>query len=60
MDKRNNNSVNILSILTIVFTIAKITGYISWSWWLVLMPVTIQFVIALLLIGVGFYIGRDS
>ena len=25
-------------ILTIIFVIAKIVGYISWSWWLVLLP----------------------
>ena len=25
-------------ILTIIFVIAKIVGYINWSWWLVLLP----------------------
>lgn len=25
-------------ILTIIFVIAKILGYINWSWWLVFLP----------------------
>jgi len=29
---------NFLWILTLIFVIAKILGYINWSWWLVFMP----------------------
>ena len=29
---------NFLWILTLIFVIAKILGYINWSWWIVFMP----------------------
>lgn len=41
---RNNNSSNssggvgILGLLGVVFVTLKLTGYISWSWWLVTLP----------------------
>ena len=28
----------ILEILTIIFVVLKLTGYIDWSWWLVTLP----------------------
>ena len=27
-----------IHILTLIFVIAKILGYISWSWWIVFLP----------------------
>lgn len=38
------------SILTIIFIIAKIFGYIEWSWWLVFLP-------TILSIGIGLIFG---
>lgn len=40
-------------ILTIIFVIAKIVGYINWSWWLVLLPsiISIGLGLAVWLIG---------
>ena len=40
-------------ILTIIFVIAKIVGYINWSWWLVLLPslISIGLSIVIWLIG---------
>lgn len=38
------------TILTILFVILKVTGYIHWSWWLVFAP----FWIPLGLLGVAF------
>mgnify|MGYP001355580102 CR=1 FL=1 len=38
------------SILTIIFVIAKITGYVDWSWWLVFSPTFIG-------IGIGLILG---
>ncbi|OXA97942.1 hypothetical protein B0A62_03250 [Flavobacterium hydatis] len=32
-----------LTIVTIVFTILKITNLITWSWWLVSSPILIPF-----------------
>jgi hypothetical protein len=30
--------IGVLGLLTIIFTIAKLAGYIDWSWWIVLAP----------------------
>lgn len=38
----------ILSILTVIFVIAKLMNIIAWSWWLVFLPSIIGGVIALL------------
>lgn len=38
IEVHRRNGVGFLSILTIIFVIAKITGYINWSWWLVFVP----------------------
>jgi hypothetical protein len=37
-------------ILTIVFVIFKVTGYIDWSWWIVFSPLIIVFAIALFVV----------
>lgn len=37
-----------LNALLIVFVIAKILGFITWSWWIVLSPLLIQILIGLL------------
>lgn len=43
-------------ILTIIFVIAKILGYITWSWWLVFLPSIIAISIALIFLTVGAYL----
>ena len=37
-----------LNALLIIFVIAKILGFITWSWWIVLSPLLIQVLIVLL------------
>lgn len=37
-----------LNALLIIFVIAKILGFITWSWWIVLSPLLIQILISLL------------
>lgn len=39
----NNGGMGLASILTIIFVIAKLTGYVSWSWWVVFSPVLVSF-----------------
>lgn len=57
MSKENTSVVykglGLPHILTIIFVIAKIVGYINWSWWLVLLPslISIGLGIAIWLIG---------
>ena len=42
----------LLSVLTIVFIVLKLTGNIAWSWWWVLSPVWAPVAFGLLVIGV--------
>ncbi|AWD93332.1 hypothetical protein AB9_095 [Acinetobacter phage vB_AbaM_B9] len=58
-----NYGIGFLPLLTIVFIALKLTGYIAWSWWLVLLPMIIQVgigVIALLIIGITYYLVKKS
>lgn len=49
--------MKLASILTIIFVIAKLTGVINWSWWIVFAPalvsVTIQLLCILFVLVVG-------
>ena len=38
---KKSNKIDIVSVLTILFILLKITGVINWSWWWVLSPVFI-------------------
>ena len=41
-------------LLTIVFIVLKLTGHIDWSWWLVLAPAWVSFIVGVLIVwGVG-------
>ena len=50
--------MHLFNVLTVIFIIAKILGYIDWSWWLVLAPslfsmfITIAFIFIAVLIQV--------
>ena len=48
--------MNWINILTIIFVIAKITGYVTFSWWLVFLPSIISFGLGVLIVAVGFTI----
>jgi hypothetical protein len=40
-----------MSTLTMIFVVLKLTGLISWSWWLVLLPSLIDIILYLLFIS---------
>lgn len=40
-----------LSLLTILFIALKLTGFIDWSWWFVVMPTLIHATVVLLVIA---------
>lgn len=42
--------MSMLSLLTVVFITLKVVGQIDWSWWLVLSPTLIQFLLILLVL----------
>ena len=37
--------MKILDILAIIFLVLKLTGLISWSWWIILAPIWIPVII---------------
>lgn len=43
-------------LLTLAFFIAKVTGYISWSWWIVFAPTWVPLVLLVGFMGVCFLI----
>jgi hypothetical protein len=47
-----------VSLLLLLFIGLKLTGEIAWSWWWVLSPVWIPFVLGLLFLGLGALINR--
>lgn len=58
MNKMNNTTggggIGFFGLLAIVFIVLKLTGFINWSWWAVLAPAWIRFVLmaAVLLLAV--------
>lgn len=39
-----------VEVLTLIFVVAKIMGFISWSWWLVLLPEVVMCFIYIILL----------
>lgn len=44
-------------VLSIIFMILKLTGHSDWSWWLVFLPVMIEFALAFL-VALGVYVSK--
>lgn len=49
---QNKGGISFLGLLGIVFITLKLTGYITWSWWWVLLPLYAPLAIALVLMGI--------
>ena len=54
----NDNSFPWIPALTLIFVVLKLTGNITWSWWLVFSPVWIALVGGLALVSVAWLIGQ--
>lgn len=50
MSKNNSTGIGFTGLLTIAFIVLKLTGHISWSWWWVLSPMWISFLVGLFLL----------
>lgn len=46
-----------MSALTLVFIVLKLTDYIDWSWWLVLLPTLLHVGLAIVFIAIGVIAG---
>ena len=43
-------------LLGLIFIVLKLTSVISWSWWLVLAPLYVPFIVVIILVLIGFAI----
>lgn len=48
-----SGGISFVSLLAIVFIVLKLCNVITWSWWWVLAPIWIPFVVAMVLILFG-------
>ena len=46
MSNTTNSGSGFLSLLLVAFIVLKLTNYIDWSWWWVLSPIWISFLLA--------------
>ncbi len=53
MSNNSNGGIGFGGLLTIVFITLKLTGYIDWSWWWVLSPIWIGFLVVLVIIAIA-------
>jgi hypothetical protein len=52
----------LLTGLTLIFVMAKLLGYVDWSWWLVLLPGIIKIlmtIVSLAVVFVGVSLGKE-
>lgn len=58
---QQDGGIGFVGLLTIVFIVLKLTGFIDWSWWLVLSPALISFglCVLILLVFLGIAIRED-
>lgn len=57
----SNGGIGFLGLLTIVFIVLKLTGFITWSWWWVLATSWIPLLLAVVIVvGVGAYFAREA
>lgn len=50
MSKNNSTGIGFTGLLTIAFIVLKLMGHITWSWWWVLAPMWISFLVGLVLV----------
>lgn len=62
-NKRNNSSssgIGILGVLQIVFLVLKLTGLITWSWTVVLIPLWISLVMLVIFLIVTIIVVKNN
>ncbi len=57
-----NWGLNLVSLIGIILVLLKLTGYISWSWWIVTLPFWIGglFILFVGMLLIGSYIQRRN
>lgn len=59
-ENNTNEGIGFLGLLTIAFITLKLTGFIDWSWWMVLSPMLIVPVLILIFIIIVLILGLFS
>lgn len=52
-NKNSNGGIGLVGLLTIVFTVLKLTRVITWSWWWVLSPMRISILLLIVVLIIG-------
>ena len=52
-NKNSNGGIGLVGLLTIVFTVLKLTRVITWSWWWVLTPMWISILLLIVVLIIG-------
>ena len=52
--------MGLAEVLTIVFVVLKLVGYITWSWWWIVSPMIITYSIFVVILGLVIYVQLDS
>ena len=52
-----NHGIGFMEALLLLFIGLKLTGYIAWSWWFVLSPIWIVFVVSVIAAFIAGFIG---
>ena len=52
-NKNSNGGIGLVGLLTIVFTVLKLTRVITWSWWWVLSPMWISILLLIVVLSIG-------
>ena len=62
MSKNNNSGtrsgVSFMSLLQLTFIILKLCNVITWSWWLVLIPIWVELVLCIGLIAFAIWVNK--
>ena len=53
-----NFSISFLELLMILLIGLKLTGYIDWSWWLILSPALIEVIFILIVLAYTYFVSR--
>lgn len=60
LENNSNGGNGALSILLIAFVILKLCHVIDWSWWWVLSPLWIPFILLIIIIILIYYFTKDE
>ena len=56
--KSSGGGIGFFGMLAIVFIACKITGFIDWSWWLVLLPIWGPLLLVLVIAFIAFIVSE--